>query len=405
VVTVDRIGLSIGRDTLRALVVRRSAVLWRGEAAVRDPNSLAGEIAALLGKVPRSRWHQREVIAVIGPAAAQVKRITGLPENAADRELTEAVRLNAARFFLRNGSPLMTSSVTQRGNERWCAAFHASVVAALTDACERERVRLRGCVPSATTLGCGLADGRVVWIDGETVEEVTLRRGECARVRRLAAGERAAPALRAPLRALGADAARFADAYGAAVLGSRSQFLVDPGAALRGNRRRMVVRAALATLLLFTSAAAISAPAIHATLRERAAVARLNALGPQSSSTLSAMRELSGATQSVRRIEEFASSRRSMTMLLGSLSQVLPESTAIVSLRVDSVGGTLVGLTQVGNTILPEVSRVAGVVSAELTGAVTREVVAGVPMQRFVSVFRFVRPRATRVASSASGAR
>jgi hypothetical protein len=78
--------------------------------------------------------------------------------------------------------------------------------------------------------------------------------------------------------------------------------------------------------------------------------------------------------------------------LLGSLSQVLPESTAIVSFHMDSTGGTLIALAPVGNTILPELSHAAGVVSAEITGAVTREAVGGVPVQRVVTTFRFVRP-------------
>jgi hypothetical protein len=395
-VTVDRIGVSIYHDALRVVVVRGSAIIWRGEAAVRDPEALAGELAALIATAPRSKWQNREAVGAIGPRAAQLKRVAGMPASAGDRALSDAVRLNAARFFLRNGAPLVTSDVSRRNGEFWCAALHAPVVAALAEACRIRGVRFRGCVPSAAALGAGLTDGRVVWSDGDAVEEVILDLGECAGVRRMHSGERVVTGVRPPLAALGPDGARFADAYGAAIAGARSPLLVDPAAAPRAMRRRMFIRVALGICILTASAGVVAGPGIRGTLRERSAIARLKELSARSAAPLAAMRDLSSGTQVVRRVDAFASSRRSMVVLLGSLSQQLPDSTAIVSLHVDSIGGTLVALAPVGTTVLPGIAGASGIASAEITGAVTRETVAGAVLQRLVTAFHFSRPSRAR---------
>ena len=125
----------------------------------------------------------------------------------------------------------------------------------------------------------------------------------------------------------------------AAVKGERSLFLIDPGAPLRATRRRRAIRASLAFSFLVASAGIALAPALRAILREHAATARLRELGARSTAPLAAMRDLASAADMVRRVNAFASSRRSAVALLGSLSQVLPESTAIVSFpAIDSVG-------------------------------------------------------------------
>ena len=200
------------------------------------------------------------------------------------------------------------------------------------------------------------------------------------------------------------DAPPFSAAYGAAVHGKRSPFLIDPGAAPRATRRRRAIRASLVFSSLIASTGIALAPALRAIVRERAASARLRELRGRSAAPLAAMRDLASAADMVRRVNAFASSRRSAVALLGSLSQVLPESTAIVSFHIDSVGGTLVVLTPIGGTILPDISRATGVVSAEITGAVTRETVGGAAVQRQVTAFRFVRPRTAKSTHAPGGA-
>lgn len=350
---MDRIGISIDPDAVRAVVVRGTGIVWSSEAPVRDPHALPAEIAALVASVPRTWWRRRDVTGALGPCAAQLKRISGLPVNANDRALSDAVRISASRFFLTNGSPLLTSSIVRRDGELWCAAAGEDVATALADACRAARIPFRGCVPAAAATA-GVAN------------------------------------------VLDPDEARFAEAYAAAVGGARSPFLIDPDAATRTRRSRTRLRALLAACAGFALFGVLLGPGVRAVVRERDARARLHSLSAQSAAPLAAMREFSAASEVVRRADAFASSRRSTVTLLGSLSQALPESTAIISFHVDSTGGTLIALTPVGNTILPDVSRAAGIVSAEITGAVTRETVAGAPVQRVVTTFRFVRPRTAR---------
>ncbi len=349
---MERIGISIHPDAIRVVAMRGPAVLWTGESSVVDQHALAAEIAAVLATVPQSRLRRREVIGAIGPHAAQLKRISGVPLTAGDRVLSDAIRLNAPRFFLTNGSPLLTSNVVRRENELWCAAADAPVVEALAAACRTARIVFRGCIPS---------------------------------------GAASTGAMEA-----GAADSRFEDAINAAGSGGRSPFLIDPGGKERVIRRQSTVRIVLGGLLAVAAAVASVAPAIRANVREHAALARLRALSTQSAAPLADMRTFSGADDIVRRVDAFVSSRRSALVLLGSLSQVLPDSTAIVSFHVDSTGGTLVALTAVRNTILPDISRATGVVSAEISGAVTRETVSGASVQRLVATFRFTRPRAAR---------
>lgn len=349
---MNRIGISVDSDVLRAVVVRGGDVVWSGEVRVRDPKALSSEIAGLITSVPRTRWRRPAVTGTIGSRAAQLKRINGLPANASDRALSDAIRLSAPRFFLTNGSPLLTSNIHRRDGDLWCAAADEDVVTALADACRATGMAFRGCVPSA------------------------------------AAARGVAPP--------SGEYARFADARAAAIGGAHSPFLIDPGAPARARQRRARDRALLVACAVVAFVAAFVMPGIKAIVRERDAAARLQALRGQSIAPMAAMRDFTAAAELVRRVEAFSSSRRSMVTLLGALSQVLPESTAILSFHADSAGGTLVLLTPVGNTVLPEISRAPGIVSADITGAVTRETVAGAPVERVATAFRFVRPRPPR---------
>lgn len=356
VVKANRIGISIDPDVLRAVAVRGTDVVWTGEVPVRNPEALPVDIAGLIASAPRARWRRPVVTGTIGSRAAQLKRISGLPANASDRALSDAVRLSAPRFFLTNGSPLLTSNIHRRDGELWCAAIDEDVVTALAEACRAAGMPFRGCVPSA------------------------------------AAARDAAPP--------SDEQARFADARAAAIAGTHSPFLIDPGAPARSRERRTRDRALLVACAVVAFAGALVGPGIRAIVRERSAAAHLQALGEQSAAPLTAMRDFSAAAEVVRRVEAFSSSRRSMVALLGALSRVLPESTAILSFHADSTGGTLVLLTPVGNTILPEISRAPGIVSADITGAITRETVAGAPVERVATTFRFVRPRPAHLPGS-----
>jgi hypothetical protein len=360
-VTTTHVGLCVHADIVRAVAMRGAVIVWTGEVRLAEDGSLRGQVVSLLLSMPQRKWERRVVTAMIGPHAAQLKRITGMPANVTDRIISDAVRLNAPRFFLTNGSPLLTSGVVRREGELWCAAVDAPMVETLAGACHAARIRFRGSVPSAAVAG-----------DIAMPEAIDIR---------------------------------FADAYHAAVAAAHSPFLIDPAAPRRAAQHQTIMRAAVGAALFVTIAGVLAAPGFRARAREREATAQLRAIREQSAAPLAASRERAAAADIVRRVEAFRSARRSAVTLLGSLSQALSDSTAIVSFHMDSTGGILVALTPLGSTVVPELSRAAGVVSAEVAGAVTRETVAGAPMQRVTATFRFVRPPAKRKPLSAVSAR
>jgi len=83
--------------------------------------------------------------------------------------------------------------------------------------------------------------------------------------------------------------------------------------------------------------------------------------------------------------------RGRITLLLGAFSRVLPESTAIVELRIDSTGGSFTALSPHAADILPQLAGIDGATSARIAGTITRENVAGAQLER--ATFRFERPR------------
>lgn len=84
-----------------------------------------------------------------------------------------------------------------------------------------------------------------------------------------------------------------------------------------------------------------------------------------------------------------------MVSLLGRVAQILPESTALLSFRADSVGGNFVLLTTSGTEILPEISRADGLESADLVGNVASQSFGTARLQRMMVRYRFADRRNT----------
>ena len=105
------IGLGIASDNLRAVGVRGAAVVWAVEAERRSDEDLSAAIVQLLQHATLPRWPRPVVVAAIGPAASQTKRIVGLPVTADVMTMNAIIREGSSRFFLRNGIPLITARV------------------------------------------------------------------------------------------------------------------------------------------------------------------------------------------------------------------------------------------------------------------------------------------------------
>ncbi|HEU4557048.1 MAG TPA: hypothetical protein VFS20_04335 [Longimicrobium sp.] len=380
------LGVGVGVDRIRAVAVRGGAVAWAGEAEFGDAQGPGPALRELLASAPLPRWPRPSVALALGPAAAQLRRITGLPEVTDERMLTQVVRESAGKFFLRNGKPLATTRVRVIApGEVWCAAFEQGMVDALAAACRASGLAVRGVVPTVAVLGRALAGERLAWRDGEVRVEVE-RSGDgglgAVRRTRVPAGDGAedggmpVPAL----ARIGANAAAFADAYGAALLRRGEPLALEPGGDDAGPAPwRLPLAAAALTLSL---AAAAVLPVRAARQAERDALARLDRVSAGRTAARQAHEGELRVTAALAEVAAFDSARYAQTRLLADLNRALPAGSALVSLTVDSAGGSVVALTPRAAAVLAPLERVAGVSGAVIVGTVTREVVAGRELER-----------------------
>jgi hypothetical protein len=379
---VTTIVLSISSETVSAALVRRGAFIWRRTLARMRDDDLAERILELLRDAPRSRLRPRRVIAVVGPSGAQVRRLDGLPPTRDAMLLAGMVRENVARFFLVHGTPPVTTPVWRDSNgNAWCAAFDASLIESIVDACDRTRARLGGVAPVVALLPTVLADGTHVWSDGAMWVELAVHERSLIglRRRRAGCGDSSACPPDAPLPA--------------AVRGSaRAPFVWRPrdGEARRRWRRWRI--AALAAITAVAAASAAAAPAARVILAGRAARAAVVSLAGTRGAALAQSTALDQTTARLDEVERFASGRRAATLLLRDIATVLPDSTAIVAFRIDSAGGTFTAVATHAADVIAALADVAGVAAPRLTGAITRETTGGTRLERAAIRFRFAVP-------------
>lgn len=390
-----RIGLAVSMDSVRMVAVRDERILWAGESPIDDDSPLERAVAKLLGQITVPRWPRPRVFAAIGPAQAQVKRLTGLPPITDARVVAKLVRESPGRFFLKNGIPLMTTGVRLAGNAgAWGGALDEPVVRAIADACRRQRLSLRGIVPTVLVLGRSLEDDRIVWRDGDVVAELTLKDGAPATIRRISSGrehEEGSATVRAPLRALGTEAWRFADAYAAAMTRDDEPLAARPGRAATGEapgapRWRIAIAA---SAMVLAALAAAFAPGVAATRASRQAERSLHALGPARGAVVRTESDLRRVSAALDEVGAFADRRRSALGFLASMSDALPPTAQLVAMRLDSAGGHLVALSPRAGDALSRIERLSDIEAPEIIGPVTREYVGQQEKERVTIRFRW----------------
>lgn len=395
-----RIGLAVSSDSVRMVAVRDERIVWAREAPIGDEVSLGSAVEALLKTVTVPRWPRPRVIAAIGPAQSQVKRLTGLPPVTDARVLARLVEESPGRFFLKNGIPLAMTGVrlAERG-EAWSGALDAPVVRAIAEVCVRQNFSLRGVVPAVQVLGKSLEDARVVWRDGEVAAELSFGGGRLEAIRRLPIGgehDDGTPMARPELRALGDDGWRFADAYGAAM--TRDD---EPGAARLGRpgsyeaqrtpRWRLAVATAATSVAI---AAALFAPGVAATQKARVAERTLGAIRTRRAGAVKVETQLREVSAALAEVDEFQAGRRSPTVFLAQLAEVLPPGAQLVTVRLDSAGGNLVALAPRAGGAMSPIERMENLQSPEIIGPVTREYVGQQEKERVTIRFRWRTPNA-----------
>jgi hypothetical protein len=388
----SRIGVAVTANGVAAVLLHRGAIVWRGSVPVSPDAPLTQSIAALLRYAPVGKLAKPGVVAAIGPSASQVKVLRGLPAVRDPRLYSRIIRSSPERFFLRNGVPLLIAEVAVQHDRIWGAALDEPVVQAVVDACRVTRLRLLGCVPSLAVIGNAFTDGYIAWHDGPAFVEVTVSKGVCSSARRGQSGASVVEASIAPaLEALGDEAADFAEAFAAATAARRQSLLLRPRSESLSRRTRLVLRMFVCMLVLAAGLVVIVAPGLSASREQARAERELAGLQPRALEVAQARQKLRLVSEALDQVEAFDASRRSALEFLGGMNQALPESTALVMLRVDSVGGNFVAITRAGATVLAAVADIDGVMGPQLIGSMTHELSNGIETDRLSIRFRFRR--------------
>jgi len=401
------IGIAVHSDELAAVVVR----VGRVQAIARHHRcaaNLEDDVASVMALVPRRRWLRYRATIAAGFEYCRVKELEGLPHTGDLRMLTRIVRENAASFFLRRGQRLSVGSIVREANGRlWAAAFEHTALTEIAGALAASGcIRVRA-IPSAAAIASVVAAGTHVWLDGDTAIEMTVDTSGLHRVRAFdGRGVQSSLATPEHFGAMGLESAAVVAAFGAAIAKHRASHVWEPERPTRVATRWTRVRLAVSiVLVVLSSLAALLAPGIHARLfvaRLRGDASRLRSVSVQEARENA---ELSRAWLIIRQVDAVRARRGRITRQLGALSQALPESTAFVTIRIDSAGGSFTALSQHAADVLPQLADIEDMAGARIAGTITRENVGGAQLER--ATFRFERrgaaprrPSRTKVAGA-----
>jgi hypothetical protein len=366
---------------------------WHAEQLLSPDEPLSRSLGVFLAGLPGGRaWLPRHVAVALGPSFAQLKRLPGLPPLTGQRELGAAVRTNAARFFLRNGVPLATSTLrVDAPGVAWGAATERPVLDEIAAACRSAGLRLTTVVPTgavlgAITTGYAIDDAddvstTVAWHDGADRYGFTYLHGH------LVASQRSPRAIASPADSVALTSIRpahtvgraFAGAYGAAIAWRGEPVAWQPtyDPALPANRRARVLALGAFVIALV---AALATPGLSATLSARGAVAHLHAGAVHRRTALATRDSLARATAALTQVTQFAATRRPATFTLRALTNALSKGSALLALQIDTAGGTLVALAPQTAALVTALAADPFLGSVEVVGPVTRESVPGIPV-------------------------
>jgi hypothetical protein len=233
--------------------------------------------------------------------------------------------------------------------------------------------------------------GRITWRDGELLVELALEAGKLLGARRTgdASGQTTSESTQfAMLAVLGPQSSRFADALGAARARPDALLAWQSG---RDHSRHPAPtwRLALAGIAAIIAwAASIGAPGVTARVAERDARTHLAKLAAVRRDVAFAEREFAKLTAGLGEVAAFDAPRYPMISLLGDFARVLPDESALVTLRVVRDAGNLVVLTPRAAVMLTKLETVPGIDSPEIIGPVTRELLGGKTLERVTVRFR-----------------
>lgn len=394
-----RVGLYVGSDWIAAVALRRNRLVWHADGERTGDLSLDAQLACLLQGAPSTRYPRPSVFVALGPMVAQVKQLRGLPPIDRPRVLRQLIQGSPNRFFLETPTAPAVAMPMRSLEGWWVSVADAETIATIESVCTRRGLNVCGVRPVAVLLDHALANPTIetgiTWSDGPAILQMTYGdRGITSLHRGSAPGGRTPPLaadVAGPLAALGVGAWRFAGAFAAARAGSSAPLPLWRAGDGRRGPRQLARRVASISTLVIGAAVTLAAPGVTA-VRSRAESDRaFEVLRTTASSVARERMALEQQQAALRQVRTFADTRRLITPMLSSLSIQLPESTAIIALRLDTLGGSLVTLSPVGAELVPAIGDTPGVDAIQLSAPITRETVGPVELQRIAVRFRFKR--------------
>lgn len=397
-----RIGLYVGHDYLAALVLGRRGIDWSRTLERGSDGTIQEQLRAILLEVPRQRRIRTSVWVAVGPTMAQVKCLRSLPPLASPESVRQLVEGAPAKYFVATGTDASVTAPMRDPQGWWVAVASGDLIGAIGETCAKCGFRIGGVRPIAAVLAHALATphaaATIPWIDGGLSLEVTAMNTTpvAANYRAAQQDERiAVPALNPALQGLGTDAWMLAGAFAAARAGHLAPLQFRYATDVRSRTKQRMFRAAAIGLVALAMGAAMAGPGLAANRERDRSEAALRQLSGSASVALAERSALDRRRATLKQLHAFAASRRSVTSFLSALTMELPDSTAIVTLRLDTLGGTVVLLSPPAAAVLASVSAAPGVVGLQLTAPITREAVGPLELRRMALRFKFSRAPAT----------
>ena len=392
-----RLGISISENDICVMVVRQQAVLYAAAERIESAMSISDSLHRLLAD-PALHCHGATTVrAAVGFGWSQVKRLKGLPHSD-DRELIRRVVSRAdGRFFRRNSVPLAIANVRLLATgEALVGAIDQHVIDVLLESCSAAGLVLEAVLPYAAALGFAIRQSCVQASDGPIAAE--MHYDDAGRLCDLRSGVAitmgAPPAiedgcLAEPLKRLGSEAPRFAAAFGATMMSGADDLALETRR-LRQNPRVSNRRVAAGAIAMAIAAGTWYLAPIIAS-KGTADRTRFvdSAMARRYGGVRRASDSLRQITAQLHELAVFSEHRRSMTLFLASLTESLPDSVQVVSLKTDSIGGTLTILSPLSASAVADVAAMPGVDGVSLGGPVISESTGSGERQRAVIVFRW----------------
>ena len=394
----ERFGVHISRDRVRAVLVRRSSIAWHDEIPLAPTTAIGEAVALLLARAPKRSARGRIAGLALGTPSSQTKELVGVPPVPSEQILRRLVSENPNAFFIHTWSEIVVGTVERRAdNTCWATAHHGALV---REASMAVRTRFAKTVAVTSSL---IAVARLLpagehrcTVDGIGYRITTIECGVVTGLARdVSASANPACDLAPALCELGERAWDFAPAYGAALL-AHDRRLAWRGVE-RDTRARRVRRAAIAVAAFSASCAATwayTAPGVRALWVMRDDASATAGAPDHEIEAARTASELQRSTSQLAEVERFQASRGAIPALIGDLTRSLPESTAVVNLRVDSVAGSVVIITPHVPDVLPQLVPLTTIVAPRLVGSITYELAANAQMER--ASIRFDRPHRDR---------